>query len=155
MLSLITAVDKNGLIGNQGKLPWHLPAELKFFRENTLGTTVIMGRKTFDSIGKPLSGRENVVVTRDPHWSHEGVGTLHTVEEALALAEEKEVMVAGGREIYELFMPFADFIIQSVVEGDFVGDTYFPEIDAVDWALFTEYYYEGFLVRTWVRREAA
>lgn len=151
MISLITAVDKNGLIGDRGKLPWHLPEELAFFKTTTWGTTLVMGRKTFESIGRPLPGRKTIVLTRDAQWHHEGVLVLHDVEPVLSLAEKgEEVMVAGGREVYNLFLPHADFLIQSVVEGDYKGDTYFPPLEDA-WCLFNEHEQEGFTVKTYLK----
>src|SRR5215207_10424781 len=103
VLSLLVAADEKNVIGKDNKLPWHLPNDLKYFKNQTWGMPILMGRKTFESIGKPLQGRKSIVITRNGQWKHEGVETVHTVEDAIAKAAgqgAKEVFVIGGAEIF-------------------------------------------------------
>src|SRR5438132_9390099 len=104
ILSLLVAADENNVIGKDNKLPWHLPADLKYFKNQTWAMPILMGRKTFESIGKPLQGRKSIVITRSPEWNHEGVDVVHSMEEATARAEEigvKEIFIIGGAEIFK------------------------------------------------------
>jgi dihydrofolate reductase len=134
-ISLIVAMAQNGVIGRDNTLPWRLPEDLKRFKTFTLGKPLLMGRKTFESIGRPLPGRDNLVLTRDRSWSAAGVSVVHSVEEALARAAGNEELVAiGGAEIYRLVLPFARRIYLTHVQADVPGDTYFPEFDATQWA---------------------
>ena len=129
-LILIAAVARNGGIGKDNALLWRLPEDLKFFKRTTLGCPVIMGRKTFESIGRPLPGRRNIVVTRNTAWQHDGVDVAHTLEEARALAaSEPRVFVIGGGELYAQALPVADELILTEVESDFEADTFFPSYD--------------------------
>lgn len=129
-LSLIAAVARNGAIGKDNTLLWRLPEDLKFFKRTTLGCPVIMGRKTFESIGRPLPGRRNIVVTRNTAWQHEGVEVVHTLDEALAVAaDEARVFVIGGGELYAQALPRADELILTEVDADFDADTFFPTWD--------------------------
>ena len=135
MIFLIAAMDKNRVIGNAGKLPWRLPADFAYFKATTLGHPVIMGRTTFESIGRPLPGRKNIVLTRGD-FTHEGVVVAHSFDEARTLAEgDGDVFVIGGSKVYEEALPHADRLYITFVEGDFAGDTFFPE---VDWSLWRE-----------------
>src|SRR5919205_1625993 len=112
-ISLLVAADENNVIGKDNKLPWQLPADLKYFKNLTWGMPILMGRKTFDSIGKPLQGRKNIVITRNKDWGYEGVEVVHTVEEAMVVAEEckvKEIFVIGGAEIFKSVLPQANRI---------------------------------------------
>lgn len=120
---LILARAANGKIGADGKLPWHIPADLKRFKALTIGKPMIMGRKTFDSLPGLLPGRRHVVLTRDRNWQAEGAEVAHDVEAALALAGEGEVSVIGGAEVYSLFMPLATRIELTEVHRDYSGDT--------------------------------
>ncbi len=120
---LILARAANGTIGADGKLPWHIPADLKRFKALTIGKPMIMGRKTFDSLPGLLPGRRHVVLTRDRNWQAEGAEVAHDVEAALALAGEGEVSVIGGAEGYSLFMPLATRIELTEVHRDYSGDT--------------------------------
>jgi dihydrofolate reductase len=138
-VALILARAENGVIGAGGKLPWHISADLKHFKALTLGKPVIMGRKTFDSIGKPLPRRSNIVVTRDPGWRAEGVVVAHDLPTALALAYEAahrtgadEVMVIGGAEIYAQAMAHARRIHLTEVHRDYAGDTRL-DLDLAGW----------------------
>ncbi|KGR89550.1 dihydrofolate reductase [Ureibacillus massiliensis 4400831 = CIP 108448 = CCUG 49529] len=135
MISLIVAHDKNRVIGYENKMPWHLPGELKYFKETTMGKPMIMGRKTFESIGKPLPGRRNIIVTRNNEYSVEGIEVANSIDEALELAGDvEEVMVIGGEEIFKLVLPVADRLYITHIEHEFEGDTFFP-IYGDEWKL--------------------
>ena len=129
MLTLIVALDRNGAIGKDGFLPWRQPSDLKHFKEKTMGSMVVMGRATFESIGKPLPGRRNVVLTRNPDWKHDGVEMM-CLEEILKLGESENIFVIGGGQIYELFMPHAQYIELTIIDTKVEdADTWFPEFD--------------------------
>ncbi len=128
MISLHLARAQNGVIGADGKLPWHLPADLKRFKAQTMGRAMIMGRKTFDSFPAPLPGRRHIVLTRDPHWQAAGAEVAHSVEAALALAGD-DAAVIGGAEVFALFLPLADRIELTEVHVDAVGDVAVPAFD--------------------------
>jgi dihydrofolate reductase len=132
-ISLIVAMDRNRVIGLKNRTPWRLPADLKYFKKTTMGKPLIMGRKTYESIGHPLPGRKNIVVTRNRLFSAEGCTVVHTIEDALSYAGEGEVMVIGGARLYEQLLPVADRLYVTLLETYFEGDTYFPEIDDKDW----------------------
>ncbi|GAA3412679.1 dihydrofolate reductase [Paenibacillus hodogayensis] len=134
-VSMIVAMDRNRLIGADNRLPWRLPADMAFFKQTTMGHPVLMGRKTYESIGKPLPGRLNIVLTRDPNFSAEGCEIARTVDEALRIAGDRELFVIGGAQVYELFAPIAMKLYVTQVEGDFAGDTHFQEIDENEWEL--------------------
>ena len=122
------------MIGRDNDLPWRLPADRKHFRRTTLGKPVIMGRLTWESIGKPLDRRTNSVVTRDRHYSAPGCRVVHSFEEALATAEPAdEVMVVGGSQIYALALPLADRVYLTRVEAEVEGDSFFPDLPATEW----------------------
>jgi len=135
LISLIVAMAQNGVIGRANALPWErLPEDLKRFRSYTLGKPVLMGRKTFESIGRSLPGRNNLVLTRDRAWSAPGVRVVHSVEEALAQAAgSDELVVIGGAEIYRLVLPFARRMYLTHVHADVPGDTFFPDFDPTQW----------------------
>ena len=126
-LTLIVARATNGVIGRDGGLPWHLPADLKRFKALTMGGVMIMGRRTFDSLPGLLPGRRHLVVTRDRQWQAPGAEVAYGVDEALALAGDGPVSVIGGAEIFELFLPLAEQIELTEVEGDIPGDTVMPD----------------------------
>ena len=133
-IAIIAAVARNGVIGYGNRMPWHLPEDLKRFRRLTLGHAVIMGRRTFESIGKPLSGRSNIVVTRSPDWTRPGCHAAHSLEAALAAVNEREdTFVIGGAEIYALALPIARRLYMTEIERDFEGDAFFPEFDRSRW----------------------
>ena len=133
-ITLIAAMAANRSIGLDNRLPWRLPADQRRFKALTLGHSMIMGRRTFDSIGgRPLPGRPTIVVTRDPAWSAPGVEVAHSVDEALAKAQGEEVFVAGGEEIFRLALSRADLIQLTRIDRDFPGDTFFPEFAEGDW----------------------
>lgn len=125
---LIYARSTNGVIGKEGNLPWHLPADLRHFKALTMGKVMIMGRKTFDSLPGLLPGRRHIVLTRDPHWREHGAEVAHSLAEALALAGEGPVAVVGGAEIYTAFLPLAQWIELTEVHGDFAGDVSMPPL---------------------------
>lgn len=136
---LVVAMTPDFVIGNGNDIPWRgkLPADFKHFRELTMGHPVVMGRKTFESIGKPLPGRDNIVLTRDSNWKRDGVEVLSDVHAVLRLAREKfahkEIMILGGAEVYKLFLPIADRIEATLVHDESEGDTKFPEFDLQKW----------------------
>ncbi len=139
-ISLIVAVAENGIIGREGGLPWHMSSDLKTFRRLTMGKPIVMGRRTFQSIGKPLDGRDNIVVTRDPHFDVPGVSACPTVEEALTLARvlattrgADEIMIIGGAKLYEATLPLADRIYYTIVHARPDGDRSFGPIDPDRW----------------------
>jgi dihydrofolate reductase len=129
---LIYARAANGTIGQGGALPWRIPTDLKRFKALTMGKPMIMGRKTFESFGKPLPGRRHIVLTRRQDWHAEGAEVVHDLDAALALAGEGEIAVVGGAEIYRLTLPLADRIELTEVHADFAGDTVMPELGP-DW----------------------
>ena len=134
LVSLIVAMDRNRLIGAGNRMPWHLPADLRHFRDLTLGKPVVMGRKTFESIGKPLPGRRNLVVSRNSAFTAPGCEVVHSLDAALAAcAEAAEVMIIGGATIYAQAMPLAGRLYLTTIEHEFEGDTYFPEWSAAEW----------------------
>lgn len=143
-VTLIAAVARNGVIGADGGIPWHLPEDFAHFKATTLGHTLVMGRATYDSIGRPLPGRTTIVVTRNPEWSAEGVLVAHSVDEALAMRGDGQVFVAGGAEIYELALPYADLLLISEVHAEPEGDTFFPQVDEGTWAETAREAREGF-----------
>lgn len=135
-LSIVVAVAENGVIGHENQLIWHLPKDLKIFKNLTTGHPIIMGRKTFDSIGKPLPNRTSIIVSRNKELAINGCIVVNSVEEAIEEAkkiEEEEAFVIGGAELYKLSLPNVDKIYLSEVKHSFAGDTFFPEIDKTVW----------------------
>ena len=134
VITLIVAVADSGVIGRDDTLPWHLPDDLKRFKRLTMGKPILMGRRTFESIGKPLPGRRNIVLTRDPNYRRTGVSVVHDVEGALrAAGTAPEIMVIGGADLYRLFLPRAGRIHLTRVHGDIAGDVMWPELDIREW----------------------
>lgn len=135
IISLIWAMDENRLIGVENRLPWKLPADMKWFRRHTLGKPIVMGRKTFDSFGgRPLPERTNIVVTRDRGYTAEGAVVVYSIDEALEVAADAdEVMIIGGASFYEQMLPKADRLYITQVHGQFEGDAWFPEFDMNAW----------------------
>ena len=134
IISIIAGMDKNRLIGQGNRLPWRLPADMKHFRQHTLGKPVLMGRRTFESIGKPLPKRTNIILTRDHNYRADGCIVTHSIEEALKAASGcEEIMIIGGASIYELFLQRADRLYLTYVHACFEGDVYFPAFDIADW----------------------
>ncbi len=139
MISIIAAVAENLTIGKENRMPWHLPADLQFFKQTTMDHTIIMGRKTFESFGKPLPGRRSIVVTRNASFKPEGVETAHSLKDALALTHtEEEIFVIGGGEIYRQALPLATRLFITFVHHQIEGDTFFPEIKSDEWVLIHE-----------------
>ncbi|HTU65231.1 MAG TPA: dihydrofolate reductase [Steroidobacteraceae bacterium] len=131
VVTLIVAAADNGVIGRGNALPWHLPEDLKRFKRLTMGKPMIMGRKTFESIGRPLPGRLNIVVTRDANYRRDGVTVTGSVEAALAAAGAvEEVMVIGGADLFRLFLPAASRVHLTRVHGDIAGDVFWPALDS-------------------------
>ena len=149
---LIAAVARNGVIGAEGGIPWHLPADFAHFKSTTLGHTLVMGRATYDSIGRPLPGRTTIVLTRDPSWSAEGVLVADSLPAALALAADLpgDVFVAGGAQVYAEALPLADEQVISEVDAEPAGDAFYPAFDPGVWREVSREPHEGFTV---VRRE--
>jgi dihydrofolate reductase len=130
LISLIAAVARNGAIGKNNELLCRIPEDLKFFKHTTLGSPVIMGRKTWDSIGRPLPGRRNIVVTRNPEWSADGAERAASLQEAIMLVQNApKVFVIGGGEIYTQALPIADELVLTEIDADFEGDAFFPAWD--------------------------
>ena len=132
-ITLVLARAANGVIGADGKMPWHLPADLRRFKQLTMGRPMIMGRKTFDSLPAVLEGRRHIVLTRDPEWQEDGAEPVPSIEEALRLANAPHVMVIGGAEIYRLFLPLADRIELTEVALEPKGDAIIDQPDAAHW----------------------
>ncbi|MCV2403390.1 type 3 dihydrofolate reductase [Marinomonas sp. C2222] len=145
MLSLIVAMSTNRTIGINNSLPWHLPNDLKYFKQATMGKPIVMGRKTFESIGKPLPGRRNIVISRDENYSAEGIDVVSSLDAAIALGEsiclvngQDEVMVIGGSQIYQLALEKADRLYITHVDAEVEGDAFFPEVSWDDYSLVGE-----------------
>ncbi|MCG8995795.1 dihydrofolate reductase [Laribacter hongkongensis] len=140
-LALIAARARNGVIGLDNRMPWHLPEDLAYFKHVTLGKPVVMGRKTFESIGRPLPGRLNIVVTRNPDWQAAGIQVAHSLDAALALAAAaapEEIMLIGGAELYRQALPQADVLYLTEIDAEFAGDAFFPEVDLARWRIDRE-----------------
>ena len=138
MISFIVAADENNLIGKNNQLPWHLPGDMKYFKNQTWGMTVIMGRKSLESLGKPLQGRKNIVVTRNNDFKIDGAEVAHSIDDAIELAKDtgaKEIFILGGAEIFKAAMPVADRIYLTRIHHRFEGDAYFPEVSPGEWNL--------------------
>ena len=136
LVSLIVAMDEAGVIGRDNALPWRLPDDLKRFKALTLGKPVLMGRKTFESIGKPLAGRRMIIVTRDPDYKITGCVTAHSIRDAIELARdqgETELFICGGAEVYAQTLELAERLYLTQVHADCDADTFFPELDRDDW----------------------
>jgi len=140
-LAIVVAVAENGTIGRHNELPWRLPEDLKFFKRVTLGHPIVMGRNTFESIGRPLPGRTNIVVTGNRQWRVDGIEVAHSLEDALAVGSQSarqmgvsSVMVIGGAEIYRQVLPFAKRLHITEVHAEVEGDAFFPELDKYQWS---------------------
>ena len=151
-ITMIAAVARNGVIGNGERMPWHLHEDLAHFRAATMGHTLLMGRCTFETIGRVLPGRRHVVLTRDRSWHHQDVEVAHSFEEGLALAGPSEVFVAGGGEIYRLGMPYAQRLVITHVDADAQGSVTFPEINPRVWVETSRQPGEGFAIVEYARR---
>ncbi len=133
-VEIVVARADNGVIGKDGALPWHLPADLRRFKITTMGAPMIMGRKTFESLPGLLPGREHIVLTRDSEWRGEGARIAHSLDEALALAAGDRVSVIGGEEIFRMFLPVTDRIHLTEVHASPDGDTFFPQLNGREWS---------------------
>ena len=161
-LSLIVAIDENNVMGLDNRLPWYLPADMKYFKNQTWGMPVVMGRKTFESLGKPLPGRTNIVITRNTTWAFEKVQVAHTLEEAVTRAfatGAREVFVIGGAEIFKTALPQANRMYITRIHHRFEGDVFFPEFSTADWQLVKSHTHEpdeknlyAYTFEIWARR---
>lgn len=141
MISFIWAMDKNQLIGNNNKLPWHLPADLQYFKKVTMGKPIVMGRKTFESIGRILPGRENIILTRNLSYKQEGCHIFYKTEDFITYAkarEDVEFFVIGGAQIFNELYNYAERLYITKIYDEFTGDTYFPPINMTDWKLIRQ-----------------
>ncbi len=133
-ISLIVAASANGVIGVDGELPWHLPDDFRFFKQVTMGKPIVMGRRTWESIGRPLPGRQNIVITRQSGFEAPGASVVDSPEAAVeAVNDADEVMIIGGGEIYRRFLPMADRVYLTRVDADIEGDTFFPALEDSEW----------------------
>jgi dihydrofolate reductase len=134
-ISMIVAMGKNRAIGKDNNIPWKLPAEQNYFKETTMGHAVVTGRKNFESMGRALKGRRNIIITRNRQYQAENCEIITSTEELMDKfkASEEEVFIIGGEEIYRMFMPLANKLYITIIEEDFDGDTFFPEINENDW----------------------
>ena len=141
IVSAIVAVAKNNVIGKDNDIPWYLPADLKYFKSRTMGHHIIMGRKSYESIGRPLPKRTNIIVTRNPFFIATNCLVVHSVEEALEIAHdngEEEVFIIGGAQIYELSLPFLDKLYITEVDLEVEGEVFFPKLNMEEWKLISE-----------------
>ncbi|MGG1554106.1 dihydrofolate reductase [Paenibacillus ferrarius] len=134
-ISFIFAMDRNRAIGVNNKLPWHLPADLKFFKAVTMGHPILMGRKTYESIGKPLPGRRNVILTQNAAYAAEGCDVMHSVEEVVEAFRDQELFVIGGEEIFRLFSGSVSKMYITFIEHEFEADTFMSELDLSGWTI--------------------
>jgi dihydrofolate reductase len=161
IISAIAAVSRNGVIGKKNRLPWHLPADMRFFKQTTLGHPVIMGRKTYVSFGKALPGRTNIVITRQLDYALPDGLVTHSLEEAIHAASQSnpsEIFILGGAQIYRESLPWLDRVYKTLIEGEFEGDAFFPELDPDRWTLTTADFHEAdeknkyaYTFQTWER----
>jgi dihydrofolate reductase len=134
-ISFIFAMDRNRAIGVNNKLPWHLPGDLKFFKNVTMGHPILMGRKTYESIGKPLPGRRNVILTQNTAYQAEGCEVIHSVDEAIEAFRDQELFVIGGAEIFKLFASHVNRMYITYIEDEFEADTFMSDLDLSNWTL--------------------
>ena len=134
-ISLIVAMASNRVIGNNNVMPWHLSADLKKFKQITMGSPILMGRKTFESIGRPLPGRINIILTRNPEYQQDGCLVVNDIETAIKKGCENagEIFVIGGADLYDAMLPVADALYLTIINKAFEGDTFFPDIDLNEW----------------------
>ena len=135
MIAMIVAMGENHVIGKDNQMPWHLPNDLKWFKQVTGGHSIVMGRKTFESIGKPLPNRQNIILTRQSDYQPAGTTTVSSIKEALQLAQEEDLFVIGGANVYQQFLPYADRLYITKIHETFEGDAYFPDFDQKDWKM--------------------
>ncbi|MDD5750858.1 MAG: dihydrofolate reductase, partial [Candidatus Pacebacteria bacterium] len=140
IISIIVAIGRNGVIGNKNSLPWNIPADLEYFKKQTLNKPIVMGSRTFESIGRPLPGRLNIVLSLNADYKAEGCLVATSIEQAIELAEQSdmgqksgELMVCGGRSVYEQFLPLARRMYLTFIDADFEGEVFFPQYDEGQW----------------------
>lgn len=139
MLSILVAMDKNNTIGKNNQLPWHLPADLAYFKRITMGHSIVMGRKTFESIGKPLPGRKNIILTRDSEYQAEGCHVIHSISAIKEMNKKTaEIFIIGGAELFNQTLSFVDKLYITEIESTFEGDTFFPSLDESEWSLVSK-----------------
>jgi dihydrofolate reductase len=146
MISLVVAASENNAIGKNNQLLWHLPNDLKFFKNTTWGSVVVMGRKTFESVNKPLPGRTNIVITQQANWNAENVIVASSLDDAIQKAHAtncKEIFIIGGGEIYKQSLPLADKVYLTRVHTQIDGDTFFPVLNETDWTLISNENFEA------------
>ena len=143
MITLIAAMGKNRAIGLNGRMPWHLPAELKHFKQVTMGKAIVMGRKTWQSIGRPLPGRQNIVISRNSDFIATGANVVGSLEAALQISETEEIMVIGGGQLYALALPYARRMILTLIDIEPEADTWFPEWNSGQWEPIEERNFEA------------
>jgi len=136
-MELVVAITENNVIGLDGDMPWHLPADLKHFKDLTSGHAVLMGRKTYDSIGKALPNRLNLVITRSSEFKADGITVVHSVDDAIAIAKDMRLFVIGGSEVYALAMEYVKVMHVTRIHASIEGDTFFPTLNASDWNLLS------------------
>ena len=152
--TIVVAVASNGVIGRDNAMPWHLPDDLRHFKQLTLGRTLLMGRRTFDAIGRPLPGRRTVVLTRDRDWAHPGVEVIHHLDEARRLLRTGDVVLAGGGELYAALLDEIDVVELTEVHQHVDGDTRFPELDGDTWDEETRAEHDGYAFVRYRRRQS-
>ena len=150
-ITLLAAVGTNLAIGQDGRMPWHLPEDLAHFKATTMGHVMVMGRKTYDSIGRALPGRRTIVITRQSGWHAPSVEVAHSLPEALALAGPADVFVVGGSDVYQQAMPFADRMLLTEIAQAPQGDAFFPAFSAEEWRETTREPHDGFAFVTYER----
>lgn len=155
IISLVAALSQNRVIGNKNAMPWHIPAELQYFKSITMGKPMIMGRKTFDAIGRRLlPGRSTIVLTKDMELQGTGFAVAHSIEEALAIAGDvPEVMIVGGAGVYNIFLPIAQRLYLSYIQQQYEGDAFFPEIDLQQWHKVSEERHLEFIATIYEHRK--
>ena len=154
IISLIAALGKNRVIGNENKLIWSIPTDMKRFKELTSGKSIIMGRKTYESIGRPLPKRKNIIITRDDNYKADGCIVVHSSDESLKAAGDVEVMIIGGAQVYAEFLPVSNKMYLTLIDKDFEGDAYFPAYNENEWKeVFREEHSDGDLKYAFVDLE--
>lgn len=139
MISYLFAMDQNRVIGKDNDLPWYLPNDLKFFKKTTMGHTIVMGRKTFESFNKPLPGRRNVILTTRRDYHPVGCDIYHSVDDILQMQDKnEELFIIGGSQVFNNFLPYVDRLYMTFIEATFEGDTYFEGFDEAEWQLVSE-----------------
>lgn len=138
MISIVVAMDKNRVIGKNNQLPWHLPADLAYFKSVTMGHAMVMGRKTYEAIGRPLPGRKNIILTKNRHYEADGCIIIHSVQEVLETFADEPLDVIGGAQIISQFLPFTKKLYITKIEESFEGDVFFPKINEKEWNLVSK-----------------